>query len=94
MLILTRRPEEVIRVGDEITITLLGIKGNQVRIGIEAPRAIPVHRLEIYNRIQAEAEHHAISRVASHPPSLQVVSPEGEVPATSSELGQGTKRLP
>ena len=95
MLILTRRPEEVIRVGDEITITLLGIKGNQVRIGIDAPRTIPVHRAEIYHRIQAEAaERHANSRAGAYPPNLQVVSPDGEVPATSSESGQGIKRLP
>ena len=55
MLILTRRPKETICIGDEVRITVLGIKGNQVRIGIDAPDAVAVHREEIYDRIQAEA---------------------------------------
>lgn len=54
MLILTRRPGEVIMVGDEISITVLGLKGNQVRLGIYAPPNIAVHREEIYVRVQAE----------------------------------------
>ncbi|QIB66968.1 carbon storage regulator CsrA [Kineobactrum salinum] len=52
MLILTRRVGETLMVGDEITITVLGVKGNQVRIGVNAPRDVAVHREEIYNRIQ------------------------------------------
>jgi len=56
MLILTRRAGESIMVGDEVTITVLGINGNQIRIGIDAPREITVHRKEVYERIQAEAE--------------------------------------
>jgi len=55
MLILTRRPGETIFIGDEVRIKILGIKGNQVRIGIEAPDAVAVHREEIYDRIKAEA---------------------------------------
>ena len=54
MLILSRRTNEAIRIGDEVTITILSIKGKQVRIGIDAPRDVTVHREEIYNRIQNE----------------------------------------
>ncbi|HAN68486.1 MAG TPA: carbon storage regulator [Halieaceae bacterium] len=52
MLILTRRVGESLMVGDNITITVLGVKGNQVRIGVNAPKDVAVHREEIYNRIQ------------------------------------------
>jgi carbon storage regulator len=54
MLILTRRVNEALMVGDEVTVTVLGVKGDQVRIGINAPRDVGVHREEIYERIQAE----------------------------------------
>lgn len=54
MLILTRRVGESIMVGDDVTITVLGVKNNQVRIGVTAPRSIQVHREEIYERIRVE----------------------------------------
>jgi carbon storage regulator len=54
MLILTRRPAESVRIGDDVTVTVLGVKGNQVRLGFAAPANVAVHREEIYERIQAE----------------------------------------
>jgi carbon storage regulator len=54
MLILTRRANETLNIGDDIQVTVLGVKGNQVRIGIDAPRDVPVHREEIYQRIKKE----------------------------------------
>lgn len=56
MLILTRRAGETLVIGDGIEITVLGTKGNQVRLGVKAPRDVPVHRAEIYERIQQERE--------------------------------------
>lgn len=56
MLILTRRVGETLMIGDEVTVTVLGVKGNQVRIGVNAPRDVSVHREEIYERIKREQQ--------------------------------------
>jgi carbon storage regulator len=56
VLILTRRAGETIRIGEDIVVTVLGVKGNQVRVGIGAPRDVEVHREEVYDRIVAERD--------------------------------------
>ena len=56
MLVLTRNVGQLIKIGDDISLTILGVQGNQVRIGIEAPREVSVHREEVYNRIEAEKD--------------------------------------
>ncbi len=54
MLILTRRVGEKVMIGNDVTVTVLGVTGNLVRIGIDAPKNVPVHRQEIYERVQKE----------------------------------------
>ncbi len=56
MLILTRRVGETLMIGDDVKVTVLGVKGNQVRIGVDAPRDVTVHREEIFDRIKKEKE--------------------------------------
>ena len=73
MLILTRRVGETLMIGDEVSVTVLGVKGNQVRIGIQAPKSVAVHREEIYKRIQREKELHG----GQHP------GPEADAPESS-----------
>lgn len=75
MLILTRRVGESLMIGDEINVTILGVKGNQVRIGVNAPRDVAVHREEIYQRIQQErADEGPSSEAASAPKDPQTSS--------------------
>jgi carbon storage regulator len=60
MLILTRRVGETVMIGDDVTVTVLGVKGNQVRLGLNAPKEVAVHREEIFQRIQREREGSAV----------------------------------
>ncbi|MBF0124258.1 MAG: carbon storage regulator CsrA [Magnetococcales bacterium] len=76
MLILTRRVGESLNIGDDIKITLLGIKGNQVRIGIDAPKDVEVHREEIYDKIKRE------TRKANRRPSEDVIDQASRLLAT------------
>lgn len=66
MLILTRRVGETLMIGNQVTVTVLGIKGNQVRIGVNAPKDITVHRQEIYERIRSDT------------PQEEVTLPDGD----------------
>jgi carbon storage regulator len=68
MLILTRRVGETLMIGDDVTVTVLGVKGNQVRIGVNAPRDVAVHREEIYERIKREQEQAAAQGEGSSVP--------------------------
>jgi carbon storage regulator len=61
MLVLMRRPQETLTIGKDVTVTVLGIRGNQVRIGVEAPKDVPVHRKEIYKGVQRR-QHSPASR--------------------------------
>jgi carbon storage regulator len=65
MLILTRRVGETVMIGEEVTVTVLGVKGNQVRIGVNAPKTVAVHREEIFDRIKREQDGDPVSDVGN-----------------------------
>lgn len=62
MLILTRRIGEVLMIGDEIKITVLGVRGHQVRIGIDAPKNVSVHRKEVYDQVNVDDDHPKVEK--------------------------------
>ena len=67
MLILTRRVGETVMIGNDITVTVLGVKGNQVRVGVNAPKEVAVHREEIYERIKRELQGDVNGNVQDEP---------------------------
>jgi carbon storage regulator len=71
MLILTRRVGETVMIGDDVTITVLGVKGNQVRVGINAPKHVAVHREEIYERIKREQHNNDSDDVSEKPKTAE-----------------------
>jgi carbon storage regulator len=85
MLILTRRPAETIYIGEQVTVTVLGVVGNQVRFGIEAPRSITIDRAEIYERKKRAAQGNANGNVApngnagDHPPTEEPNEVNGNI---------------
>src|SRR5215469_15132464 len=86
MLILTRRPGESVKIGDDITVTVLAIKGNQLRLGFTAPAHVSVHREEVYQRIQAEKLTN-ISQVRSKSSPLRLVDGSPESSSDSGPAG-------
>jgi carbon storage regulator len=69
MLILTRRSKEALKIGDDVTVTVLAIKPGLVRLGVEAPKHVPVHREEIYARIRAESDSSSLADVTVDAPT-------------------------
>jgi carbon storage regulator len=87
MLILTRRVGETIVIGDNVIVTVLGIKGNQVRIGINAPKDVTVHREEIYQRIQQEKNTTTPATTTAAPAAKPEVKPEVKPTESSASTG-------
>ena len=88
MLILTRRINETLNIGDDIQVTVLGIKGNQVRIGINAPRDVPVHREEIYQKILQEDGSDVAPKNAAESETTEVVAAQEEQITKEVELDE------
>jgi len=87
MLILTRRVGETLMIGDQITVTILGVKGNQVRVGVHAPKDVSVHREEIYERIQKETdEASGSSSHASQSSASSVSSPASSSTSSTPKI--------
>jgi carbon storage regulator len=88
MLILTRRVGETLKVGNDVDVTVLGVKGNQIRIGIKAPRNVAVHREEIFDRIQREAQLAQRTEPArGHPAKNEAAKSEPQAEEASLDSG-------
>ena len=86
MLILTRRIGETVIIGDNISLTILTVRGNQVRLGINAPKSVPVHRKEIYDRIQSGQPHQDDNNeISEHSVGNTIVNKNGSDPATGDK---------
>jgi len=93
MLILTRRPGESVNIGDDITVTVLGIKGNQLRLGFTAPQHVTVHREEVYQRIRAQ-KLTDISQARSANSSRPRLERSADCPSESGFAYPGLHRAP
>ena len=72
MLILTRRIGEVLRIGEDVSVTVLGVKGNQVRVGVAAPLSVAVHREEVFRRIEEERQLSTVSQQSAEPGPMKI----------------------
>lgn len=87
MLVLTRKSNQSIMIGDEIEISVLSVMGDKVRIGIQAPRSVPVYRREVYVAIQREREDELVAAES------ELIAPETELIAADAELISGDEEL-
>ena len=96
MLVLTRRVDQSIIIGDDIRIVVVEVRGEQVKLGIEAPRHIPVHREEVYREIQEENRRAAMARAADVQQLSQAIQAQvaGASPHSGEGQGRGGQPLP